>query len=576
MGMKMMKFPVKIRTVMAGCSFLFAASFLTALPSNTLVPAGSWVYDYMLSVAHECGEVSFAQCAPLSVEELKSYLLELDTSKLSSAGRRQYHDLMSYFTDNSRFMVNTGAIALSGEVKFTPELYYKSNEDIDWSFRYFYKDNILSAPVIIDTANTFTIETDLFLGKNYWAIKDSGNWTNLQLDSNDMEFLWPKTAYLSVGHKIFGKSCFNFQIGKGGMSIGDSETGSVILSPDFETEGYAQLSFYSPQIRYTGDVIQVDVNRYLYLHRVDLRPFKCIQLGTIEGTYINAPFEIRYLNPLMIMHSTTPWIGYDDYNETAADGKEKYYGESRVCAYLAFTLDWAITKNVRMFGLFAQNEIQMPGEKDSLRGKMFPDGIGGQLGFEVKIPVKTEGYWYAGMEGLYTTPWLYIKHDADWSLYRRRYDNLMHTAWPINTWIGTQFGPDTIAGQIRGGYEKPGEWKLEGLYRFAVQGENSFNLFNNPDGTTTAVDGHYHYYPVAGYDSGYYTADEAIALAEETTPTGIPQYTHRIQVQGSYKVLQWLEVSGRTGYAFIANCNHIEGNFQHGIEFAVSASFTLR
>ncbi|MCM1321141.1 MAG: hypothetical protein NC041_04880 [Bacteroides sp.] len=577
-------------SVVFGVFMIYAAALLSAADSRSpalplsfqkLVPAGHWIYDSLMYLALEQGEVSFVQNAPLSVAELKAYLMGIDYEKLTDSGKAQYERVSSYFRKTDGIFLRSSVISLGMSVSVTPELYFKTNDDIDWSFNYFYKDNVISAPVFLNVADVLCIESDVFFGKNYWAVSDAKNHCNIPLAFDQMEFLWPRTAYLSTGLRFAdGRAGINFQLGRGAMSVGSTQMGSIFLSENFETEAYARLTLFSPRIRYTGDVIEVDVNKFLYLHRIEARPFKRFQLGVIEGTYVNAPLELRFMNPLMIMHSMSPWEGYGNYNAGQADGEAKTYGESRVCAYFGVTFDYAVCKNVRIYGVYAQNEIQIPPELDGPRGKMFPDSLGGQLGIEVKLPSAKKGIWITGLEGLYATPWLYIKHDPNWSLYRERFDNLENTKMPIASWIGTPFGPDTIAVQFRFGYEVPAKWSCEMQYRFAANGENGFNLFYNKDGSSTAeteiYKGKYTYYPVVGYDTGKYTEEQAIAIARETwAPTGIAEYSHRILLKGSYFFTERISLSGQCAYTIVLNAGHEEDNVQHGAEFVLSVTAKL-
>lgn len=547
--------------------------------SRKLMDKSWWGYDGLMTLAIETGQVFFVQDAPLSVAEIKRYMQEINYEKLSESGKKIYDDILYDFYQ-SGLVLKSDAIKLGVGVAVTPELYFKSNENIDWSFKYNLKDDILAAPVTFGVADIFLIESDIFFGKNYWAMQDAKNFINIPLGYDEMEFFWPRKSYISAGFEIAGTECFNFSLGRMPLSFGMTQLGSLILSEHYENDAFAQVSFFSPDLKYSLTTIQSDVNRYFYLHRIQARFFKRFQFGAVEGTFVNAPFEFRFLNPLCIMHSFKPNHSYDGYNEGQANGDAKdYKGHSRVCSYFAADFNLSITDNFRLYGLYAQNEYQGKGElTDGLdRGNMYPDSLGYQLGLDVKMPSKTGGYWFGAIEGVYTTPWLYIKQDADCSLYETRYDNLKNQHLPICSWVGVPFGPDSIAAQGKIGYQYGRQWSLEFQYMFLVQGENSFNLFYNEDGSSTAnSDGKYTYYPVTGYDTGNLTAEEAIKLARNTpTPTGIPMFTNRITVSGSYWFKKMVEFSALASYVFVYNNDHVTGNFQQGMEFALSAKVSF-
>lgn len=559
----------------------FAAIFdepKISVSSQKLMPKSWWGYDALMTLAMEQNRVFFTQDAPISVGEIKRYMEELDYNSLSPSSQKLYDDICYDFYQ-SGLVFKSDSIKLGIGFALTPEFYYKSNPDVPWSHNYYLQDEILTAPVSFAVGDVALIQSDIFFGKNYWAYKEDNNFTNLPLGYNDMEFFWPRTSYLSMGFKVNGKETISFKLGRAPLSFGQSQTGSIILSENFEADGFAQLSFFSPSLKYVLTTIQSDVNRYFYLHRIEGRFFKRIQFSVVEGAFINAPFEFRFLNPLCIVHSFCTEQTYDDYNKGQLNGDAKAYGQSRVCAYFGADFSWTISPNFRLYGLYAQNEYQAKGELSDGKGRgdTFPDSLGYQLGLDIKFPSKKGGFWIGAIEGIYTTPWLYVKHDADWSLYKARYDNLKNGSLPITSWVGTPFGPDSIACQTKFGYQFGKRWSVELQHLFLVQGENSFNLFYNEDGSTTAnADGKYTYYPVAAFDNGVLTLEEAVNLARNRpTPTGIPEFTNRITLKGSYWFKNYLELMLQGSYIFIHNTDHIEGNFQQGLELAFSAKLSV-
>jgi len=54
----------------------------------------------------------------------------------------------------------------------------------------------------------------------------------------------------------------------------------------------------------TGAGFENSISRYVYIHRIDFKPFKNLSIGLSELLMSgNAPMELRYFNPLMIMHN---------------------------------------------------------------------------------------------------------------------------------------------------------------------------------------------------------------------------------------------------------------------------------
>ena len=115
----------------------------------------------------------------------------------------------------------------------------------------------------------------------------------------------------------------------------------------FQTDFYVQLNLYSPRLKYTMDVAQVDVNRFLYIHSAEVVPFSWIKLGIMEGTLIDSDFELRYLNPLIFMHAYSGWRQY--YSEL----EDKYYGEAHYCAYFGYSFDITLSIGKTIFTFFS-------------------------------------------------------------------------------------------------------------------------------------------------------------------------------------------------------------------------------
>lgn len=603
---------------------LFAGTY----GSQQLLPAGHWVYDALFMLNNETKRTSFATNAPLSVGELKMYLTLIPYAKLSDSGKNLYDRLDGYLSEKS-FTFDMGPVYFGFNVELYPELLYKSNSGVDWTFSTDYTGhknsvsgyNILSpseyrSKTLVDDVNSdwshigvserpmiksggedygaasgflgssastsfitlplylgwsdyFIIQTDPVFAKSFWGMSENYNFVNLVYNSDDMDFLWPRNAYGSAG-KTFEKWGVNLNFGRQGLQIGKTQTGSVIYNSTFETEGYFQLNLYSPRLKYNLDVVQVSTDKYLYCHNIEARPlFDWIRLGCLESTLVQSNFELKHLNPLMIMHSFGSWADTDYFSED----EEKYYGEAHICQYMGIQVELTPIKYTRIYFLYAQNEIQPPNEQGSINGKSMPDSFGGQLGFEVTVPDRRNGWWTGTLEGVYTTPFCYIKQGADWSLYSSRTDMQSNGGSPICSWIGTPFGPDAIGIQARAAYEQPGKWNCELDYLFVAHGTNSFGIFDN----TIEINGveYYSYYPSVLRKMGLVTDQEAEDIARSYELTGTVQYTNQITAKGKYIFNNHLNLSAQATYSFIFNNKNEGGEFAQAFEGILALEYTL-
>lgn len=599
----------------------------TAYSGRQLLPAGHWVYDAMAKLYSENHMCCLADNAPISVGQLRNFFSRLDYSKMSESGKSLYLDVYEYLF-RERKGVLSGKYGFSKaffgfNVILTPQFLVKTNDDLDWSFStdytghkvgecyeysgsatagtsleyplnsavltkkadcykthdskgdYCYEGNfstssinkqVANVPIYLGWGDIFMIESDLEFGTSCWGYSRDWNFVNIPENKDYMDFYTPHTAYGSVGYdwKNWG---FQFSAGRTGLQVGRTLTGSVIYNASFDTQFYAQFNIYCQYMLYNMDVVQIEKNRFLFLHQVEITPWKWFKLGVMEGTLINEPFEVRFLNPLMIMHSFGAWEEY-------SDSKEKdIYGESHVCAYLAALMDIVPCNGLRIYALYAQNEMQAPWELGSASSKAIPDGFGWQVGFEVNIPFKGD-YFTVGAEGVYTTPFLYLKQGADWCLVSRRTDFEKNTDVPLYSWIGTPFGPDAIGFQAKLKYEHKRKWGANLSYLFVAHGTNSFGMF---DAYYTDVDGRKFsaYYPSVLRHIGVYDDDKAEDVARDKGLTGTIMYTNNITLNGYYAFNNHFKIEGQASCVFVFNNQNIGGNTDAGVELSVSLRYNL-
>ena len=545
--------------------FIFAKS-----GNNTqILQSGHWVYDDLYTLCMESKQSIFIDNQPLSIGELLFYLKNIDYENLSDNTKFIYDKLYSFLKQNDDFLPEQD-VRLFVNLRLNPEFYYKTNDSIDWSFAYNYHDFAFTVPVIIGFSDYITIEPDFFIGKNYYYSQKNDNFINIPFAGNQMEFLFPRFAYGSTG-KYFDNWGFNFHVGKEGLKIGNTCTGSIIYNDTFETDAYFQLSFFNNILKYTMDVAQVDNSKYLYLHQLNIHPFSNFKFCMIEGSLLNSSFELRYLNPFMIMHSFGSWY---DYKNKLTEQELKLYREGHFCAYLAFTFEYMPFSNIRIYGLYAQNEILDLGGSRSDSALSVPDSLGGQLGIQWNIPLKNNSYLKNQFEAVYTSPYLYVKQSPDWSLFRSRTD--MQTKKNIGSWIGSPFGPDTFSLYFESSYYTSDKWSLGASYNFTIHGENSIeNLFSKKE-TYDGVE-IYSYYPSVEY--GLAETEEQKQDAKNKGRymwmTGVNKFHNQFTLFSSYSILENLKAYLSFSYNFIFNNLNEEGIFSQGIEFIFGIEYKI-
>lgn len=572
--------------------FLFSDTF----SKNQLIPSDNWIYDALLILKNESKKASLINLAPLSVEEISFFLSNVDYSLLSDNAQHLYRKIELYLeTEKKSFQIKPFSVALYPE--FNLNFLCKTEDDIDWSFgtdytgksAYSYESkeyisadygaasnyygNILTKPPVIlpvylNFSDFIFVESDFFVGKKFFSMSKNDNFVNIPLASDEFEFMWPNFSYASAGHFFDNGYGINFTVGKQGLQFGRTQTGSIILNDTFQTDFYVQFEIYSDKLRYYMDVVEVDHTKYLYLHSFDLLPFSNLRISAVEGTLINDSFELRYLNPLMIMHSFGSWNEYMD------DSERRYYREAHVCAYLGLAFDFVPFRNFRIYGLMAQNEIQPPWELTNDYGKTVPNGIGFQIGAEYDIPLDflDGAYLKNTIEFVYTSPYLYIKQGADWSLYREGQD-INSSEYKVYSWIGSPFGPDCFAFQAKTELNSFERMKFSFSYLFCMHGENSFAMLHQK--AESEKKEYYAYYPSVLKLLGLISQEEAENIARNMWLSGTISCTNRFTVQGEYRFFEKLSAFVSASYSFIYNNRNIKNNFAYGFEFSTTINYKI-
>jgi hypothetical protein len=140
-------------------------NFQIALFSETLndtqcIKEGHWIYDALKSLGNESRLASLYDNAPLSVGEIKFHFSEIDYEKLSESGKYLYSQVNDYLYENENLLQKLGydidVMRFAINIRANPEFMFKSNPEIDWTYRYAFVDRLLTAPISAGFSNYFT------------------------------------------------------------------------------------------------------------------------------------------------------------------------------------------------------------------------------------------------------------------------------------------------------------------------------------------------------------------------------------------------------------------------------------
>jgi hypothetical protein len=547
------------------CLLFFCASAAFSLPKQKIIYPGDPIYDSLAKLAMEQGVV-FLSGSTLTVMQIEQMLEKINPDSLSPSGLFVYDRVRAALAQDGALSLSSHVLRFDLDPALQPELYVKTNENLSWVYGRNQRLPFFSFPAAFSLSSYLTLEADLYFGENRRLSEAHDNYFNFMFDKTisgvqGFDVNAPKRAYMSAGFPFSRGMGVNFRLGIGDDFFGRTRTGSIILSDNMKEPSYANLTFYTPYLKYTADVMQLEVTKYFYLHRINVNIFNRLGFSVAEGVMVNAPFEIRFLNPLMIFHSLTAWETYKmdgGYNDQTG-GK----GE-RVGSFLAVMLDGRIWKYGRLYGMAAMNQLEIPGAE---RGpdSTVPDAFAFQGGYESFIPLSS-GYFTFGLEGVYTFPYMYVFHHVNWSFVRESKE----VSNPITReWTGTPFGPDSIAGALWAGYEPSAPWSVFLSFVMAVQGERSGTNIFDTKVYSSPLDG-------GGSPPYYYPKTHEEILAR--TPTGTPSYTYIISAEGKWSPLDWIHLSLRPSYKIVNGKRFAAGMYEqgHGFELTLSAQFTPR
>ena len=547
--------------------FLLPRVDLFPLPPQKILQSDDWAYDALATLSREQGKVFFAD-SRITVAEMQRYLANIDANTLSPSGLDIYDRLSSYLNSEPWIKFQSDAVSLGLDLALQPELYYKTNDNVPWIYDKYSRNPIFEAPAGFSFGPWITAEMDLYIGQNEYAATLNNNYSNIPLDPvAQMDIHIPKRAYVSAGVPVGEASGFNFAIGLGDNFFGRTQTGSIIISEYLERTVYAQASIYSPYFKYTAQVLQYNVNKYHYMHYLQVRPHRTVSVSIAEGVMVNAPLELRFLNPFTIFHSYESYKTYTDYNEDLGhvqsdvpledqwNNGDLIYdpnGDSRIGSYFGAKVEWQPIRYFRFYGLLVFDVYDLPMKKQHWMAGLFPDAVGFQAGTDFSFPVQG-GYWEFGLEGVYTYPYLYIMWDKGWSFYKEVPELDVMKNPPLRYWTGTPFGPDSIAGSVKAGFRSMSGWYAGFSFVFSAQGALSdLSIFDTDE-------------------SLYNTYRPSHVVYDVTVPpTGIPVFTYTASLRGEYKPREWLSFSMQPGYRVVVNTNHVEGSIDQGFELALS------
>ena len=525
---------------------LLAALCFADMPYALFVENRHWIYDAMHILSVESRQATLADRQPLSKGELSEYFSSFENAKIPQASESLYGLMQEYFSAHP-FLVSKKYFSFDINSIFSLQGQYvhgRENEvRLDSFLRYNRTPAVISVPMQMMFTPYINLFTDISIKKNYWASELSYPYTNLPLGGSAVDMGFPYRAGITVGGR-YGV----LTIGRGQLNIGRSLAGSMLLADAADRLNYLSASVFYKKLRLSLTVTELEPTRFVFSHEAAFRPLDWISVRLYEGVVVNAPFDPKYLNPMMIFHNYFGW------REDTFNGKPS---DSSVGCQLGVGIDIVPVRGLRIYGQYGQNQFQTSYELNNFpEARNIPNSLGGLAGIEYIYPFSF-GHLSVTGEFLYANPWMYIMENKRISLYHRRKDSVApkgKTDDYIMMWLANPYGPDTMGGFLQFALMQPKKYGAKLRYRFLVKGANEEKFFKEPDKDV-------YYPPAKSYDP----------LARAKTPSAEPSYFHTLSLEGSYVIIKNLEMNGGLNWTIVT------GKRQgHAVDLYTGITYTIR
>ena len=442
-----------------------AANPFTAAPDDAL-------FSTVRNLALAAGQAPPAPVSPMSYAELDLVLRGIDVDRLPPALIEQYRAARAHVANgqSNGSAADTRAAGTIG-LTATAEAYLHTSDDAD-EWRYWYPDRrpMISIPFRISPFPGFAISADLDWRRNYpilpgYETINADPRFNVLSDLLETDVQFPFHALVAAAG-----SRWSVQLGRSRIGWGLSHTGSLLLSDHVDYHDFAMASVFGNIATYRALYLDLepwvtgaapDPDRAYLAHRIELRPWRWLSLAANEAmVFHDTVMELRYLNPLMILHSWfIPNYGNSMINLEAA---ARPVSGLEVWAHLAI------------------DQVQSAIEEERGYADGEPEALGYLAGAEYVLPLTgRDATWLTlGTEWVYTDPWMYIGRDLLGSFSYRRRVQAEHVPPAgakviVEKSLGYPAGPDFygITGYGRLGID--GRWTVSAEGGFYAHGENT-------------------------------------------------------------------------------------------------------
>jgi len=497
----------------------------------------------------ESGSVFLSYASPYSDQELRDALDRIDPQKLSEAGMDKYNRSREALRPAPQY--RSGKLGLKLGLEANLDGNWRSDENVPWVLGYQERPSFLSLPVEAWASDSVYGYFDPAWQRDYYSVNlpvselSVPNYTSVPIDLIGSDVNFPFRSFGALGGDFW-----RFNIGRDRLSIGSMGEDNLVVNSETEWYDYARLTLFFRDLQYSAYMVQLDTDRYLYMHHLDLLFFDRLSLGLTEGILVgyDSP-QLRYLDPLMVFHGYIAWND-EPYptGATTGDGKATATQPSGIGSMLGLELNYNIVRYVTLTAQYQFNAGQ-----DPLKMLLWPDTTSEipnsdavLVGAKLRMPLD-RGYLKGFLCGVYAEPYdMVLGTDAISYIYRRD-SNSSYSGDSIEEWIGFSEGPDCVFVSGSLGYEFPDRASIEALASYRWKGENDL-------------------------DTVYAWSTEN---ASKEAPTGTVEGRLRLGVKASYPLAPSWSIDGAAYYTHRSNAANILGSEDQSVELMLGLGLKL-
>jgi len=404
-----------------------------------MILVGDPVLEDIRFLSLEAGRPLLSFTLPLSPHEVRTFLDSINESSLSAPALEAFSrierrlslqpPLLNFSSDN---------FSVFADINATIEARARTNLDISWYPHYPEVPPVASLPIRFFIGNFLQLyiePTWRMLSHHYQHVGYFG--VNAPLNYRQYDHLMPNRAFLAAGGRLW-----NFQIGRDRLSWGTGHMGNLSISDNPDFYDFMRFSFFTRFFRYTSLVVQMPLdirhvlcdsvfndsaeppnhippgssvppnhlsrtmNRYFYLHRLDIMLFNSLTIGISEGLLVgDSPLELRFLNPMAVFHQMRPWVQYNRWGNRDRYNRGK--DGDMLGPFFSVEANWNIINSLSVYGQFTMTQYETSGEVEHLYPYPSPDGMGFLFGVQYSHSFANWASMFF-FEFIHTSPFLYM------------------------------------------------------------------------------------------------------------------------------------------------------------------------